>query len=192
MNKVFIPFLAALALLLASCGGNNNDKKVYADNPTNQTLNFTIDGVSYSIPPKEHLLIDLADGTHTMTVKDAQETITFEKMENDKGALLNPANAQYVVWKTPYTDKPIEENRAYLNSFKDVVVNGTTYHGPFTVIEGYYNGNGNSFTWKFGLDEDFPESYNIHDSGSTSVNIMFGKLFRAEDFEAAYRESEEE
>ncbi|MDO5607876.1 MAG: lipoprotein [Capnocytophaga sp.] len=187
MKKMLLFF--GLLAGVSSC--STEDNRTYADNPTDRTLTFSIDGKAYSIPPKEHLRIDLSAGEHTLTLESG-ENVSFTKADNDKSGLLNPANAHYITWTVPYTGTPVEQNRAYLNLFKDLEIDGVVYHGPFKVIEGFYNGNPRGFTWNFGLDEDFSDTYEVNHSSATSYNLMLKKLYRLEDFITAYNELEEE
>lgn len=183
-----LPLLSlALGLALTACtgSGEKTDPRIVLDNPTEQALSFSIDDKSYTLAAGERQLIELADGKHSIKVGEVATEI--DKAPEDGGSIINPSAATYVIWTELYTDK--EPSPMMLSTMqREIELNGQTYAGPFeTTSELYIKRNdGSSFgRWKWGLDEEMPESYYTESMGS-NFQFKIAKIYRATDFVKAY------
>lgn len=183
MKKRVLMVLMAVTTLLSSCK-REQESQTRIDNPTEKEVKLEIDGTAYTIPAEQFVMVDLDTGKHEMTV-DGEESITFEKGENDDGAMLNPTHTEYITETIPYTDIPLEENHMYLHSIKTIELDGKEYEGVFKVLNDTYMPNGKRRTWKYGLDQEFPEEVEVEDNGST-YNLMYAKIYRKKDFIKMY------
>lgn len=186
MKSFFITTLVAFSVLACSPFENN---AVIIDNPTSEKITFELDGKSFTMEGLSSQKIELENGNHTLKTPDGKE-IRFEKYKGQVESILNPTNSEYVLVTKAYTDIPFEENRMYKGYFKNVVIDGQTFYGPFELTGGYYIGRNRTSPWRFGLDENFEETINVknHKEGTT-YNLMVAKIYRISDFKKKYQDN---
>ncbi|MCC8186027.1 MAG: hypothetical protein LIP08_00555 [Bacteroides sp.] len=172
-NQWLITILFITALC-TSC--INFQPKTRIDNPTDVTITVVIDGKkSFEIPPKQQIRIKtLSKGKHTMQL-DGGEVITFEL--DTENAMLNPVLYPYILVREEYGTGEFSTH-----DFKDLEIDGITYTGPFTPLEG--------MTWinskRFHYDVITPFPGEIHTKSGKNINKF--KIFRVEDFIRYYEE----
>lgn len=175
-------------ILYVRCVPNNS--LVVVDNPSDQPITFMVDAETYTLDPKSHIEIPLAVGEHMLTSPSGQRT-SFTRQEYEEKSLLNPLGATYVIVTTAYTDSDKEHNMFLEQMYRLIELNGRYYYGPLQVINAPYTARSESgIPWQYGLDQEFEDRIAVNAGGSTSINIMKAKIYRAEDFEKAYADLE--
>jgi len=174
MKKILLVAVAALAMLMASCGGG---LKVEIDNPTNETITVKIDGdKEYTLAPMELLEVKgLKAGDHTMTVNGGSE-IKFNLTGN---SLLNPTLSTYVTDKQEYSSV---SGNMDTSDWVDVIVDGEEFWGPIEVFESKPVISLDKIN--YGVLVEFPEEVN-----TSKGSVTHTKLFRGVDYPKYYREA---
>lgn len=172
-----------MAMLYVACSNEKVDPRIVLDNPTNEEITFIIDADSYTLKAGERQLINLTDGSHSLKVEGKE--VSFQKTAEDGGSIINPTKSNYVLWTELYTDT--EPNQSILRMMQqEITLDGESYTGPFAVVNDYYikRGEGTSTLWKWGLDEELPDTYYTESMGS-NFQFKLAKIFRASDFKVA-------
>lgn len=182
MKKFYSLFICSLLLLIScSSGQQKEDLRPLIDNPTAQSITLFIDDTEYTVPAYASLRVDLSEGSHILKVNG--ETFEFEQKPYIK-LLINPTNAQYVLFRESYVDTPVEENRTYHAMFKNLRIGDNNYFIPADVLNGIVIASEGNLSWNFNVDEELPEEISTQTSKSvTSINVIKNKVFRIADFE---------
>ena len=175
-----------LALLLAACGdGIPTHVDFQIDNPTEATITVKIDDETYEIAPNTSEEVTLATGLHRL-----QSALTGEVdfmvygLKGSRGVLMNPTFSSYVLMREIYSTG--EEGGTRFGAFnRTISLDGVEYTGNFEPVDGLFINR----SWRFDLDEDFPEELVIYDERSGSIaDKLFRKLDFVRYFEANYDE----
>lgn len=176
--------LSILSLGLASCG--KDKEEVVVDNPTSADITFFIDGKEYQLKANSFEELKLNVGNHTLKIPQGEE-VSFEYAKGQGGSIINPTNTKYILVAENYSDIPIEQNHMYKLLFKDFAFDGDVYYGPFEAVEGYFIPHTEGKPWRYGLNEEFPESITVTDNGS-KMNLTYKKIFRPAEFKKEYQD----
>ncbi|OOF56434.1 hypothetical protein [Rodentibacter myodis] len=151
---------------------------VYADNPTDQSVTFKLDGKEITLTAHQTQKLILEPGKHQLQLADGK-TIELVQKEGANRSILNPTGSPYFFWKTIYgsVSLPIE--------YKMVTIDGKTYEGPFELSNGYLITRVGNQPWRFGLDEPIPETISVNNDRN-SYTLIFNKAYRLPDFIKAY------
>lgn len=172
-----LQWLTAILFVTGICTSCINfQPKTRIDNPTDVTITVVIDGKkSFEIPPKEQIHIKtLSKGKHTMQL-DGGEIINFEL--DTENAMLNPVLYPYILVREEYGTGEFSTH-----DFKDLEIDGITYTGPFTPLEGMPWINSKRFHY----DAITPFPGEIYTKSGENINKF--KIFRVEDFIRYYEE----
>lgn len=181
------PFLiAALAVLLAACTDRIPTRvDFHIDNPTSTPLRISIDGTPYEIAPGTQQAVTLSTGVHRL---QAPLTGDIEFMvygqRGTQGVLMNPTFSPYVLMREIYVvDDAAAKGFGAFN--RTLSLDGVEYTGNFELREGLFM----SRTWRFDLDEEFPDELVVYDARKGSIpDKLFRKLDFVRYFEANYDE----
>jgi len=172
MKKFLLVAVAALAMLMTSCGGG---LKVEMDNPTNETITVKIDGdKEYTLSPMQLMEVKgLKAGDHTMTVNGGPEI----KFNLAGSSLLNPTLSTYVTDKQEYSST---SGNMDTSDWVDIVIDGEEYWGP---IEAFENQPIISLEKiNYGVLVDFPDEVE-----TSRGSVTHTKLFRGVDYPKYYK-----
>ncbi|OOF67605.1 hypothetical protein BKG89_09640 [Rodentibacter caecimuris] len=150
---------------------------VYADNPTMEKISFKLDGQEIILAPNSTKKLIIEPGKHTLVLQEGK-TIEFNQKEKTNRSILNPTGSNYIFWNINYGDiLPVPPKQ---NHF---IYNGEEFNGPFDLKNDYFIIRQGDYPWRFGLDEQIPDSIFITDNASSSkYALVFTKAFRLPDF----------
>lgn len=168
--------LLGLALMLLGCTPN-----VVLDNPRDEGVTFTFDKeTKYKLGPHESGEIKLEPGEHHVRVVGRGDTLfgdtTFTLRE---AGIVHSGGASYLTWRQLYglqTDRATLLNEAWVEIDSARAFGDFKLHAPQALFL--------EKIWDYGLDEQFPESRTLM---VTSDFVVESKVFRAQEFLAAYR-----
>lgn len=151
---------------------------VYADNPTDNTVAFKLDGKEITLATHQTQKLIIEPGKHQLQLSDGN-IVEIEQKEGSNRSILNPTASPYVFWKTIYgsLSLPLE--------YHQISYNGTIYDGPFDVSNAYLITRVGNQPWRFGLDEAIPDTITVNNDRQT-YNLIFNKAYRLPDFVKAY------
>ncbi len=169
--------LSAILLVTVICTSCINfQPKTRIDNPTHVPITVVIDGKkSYEIPPRQQIRIKtLNKGPHTIQL-DGGEIINFEL--TTQNAMLNPVMYPYILVREEYGEGEFSNH-----DFRELEIDGVTYTGPFTPLEG--------MIWidskRFHYDAITPFPGEVYTKSGKNINKI--KIFRVEDFISYYEQ----
>ncbi len=169
--------LAMLSVLYACNVLDKGGKKYFIDNPTNAPLKLVLDGQNIELSAHEYKQVDIKGGSHQLAVAGgAQRSFTIDETQSQKGGMINPLAATYVIWTENYGEK-----NSYNPLSHTIKWNGEDITGPFKVDSSVYIPNG----WSFDVVTPFPKSVQVSNNASSAWKA---KIFRAEDFTKEYNE----
>ena len=151
---------------------------VYADNPTDNAITFKLDGEEITLAAHQTQKLIIEPGKHQLQLADGN-TVEIEQKAGANRSILNPTASPYVFWKTIYgaVSLPME--------YHQIRYNDTVYEGPFDVSNEYLITRVGNQPWRFGLDEQIPDTVAVNNDRQT-YNLIFSKAYRLPDFVKAY------
>ncbi|WP_251423861.1 hypothetical protein [Veillonella agrestimuris] len=191
-----IAMLMVTVVVTAGCGRFDKVKYLfesfyykgttYADNPTDGAITFTLDGKSYTLAAHSMETLDLDPGEHVLVTPSGEER-RFQVTDHDMKSILNPTESVYAIWYVQYGEGTVKNIR-----YGEVTtsIGNDVYTGPMkTHSEVYIQRQGN-YPFRFGLDEAFPDVVYVNEDDPNERGnpdaLIFGKIYRAADFKAAY------
>ena len=169
-----ISFLALFIVLLSAC-----TSQVIIDNPTNSTLQITLDQKNITLDAKRSKTINLKNKEVKLIVKDTTGIEIVDEMINISGnGILNPTRSLYIIQKDIYCSvEDYEKYKLKLNLKKIITVNDKEYENvDFLLQEALFIPK----NWDYGLDSDFPK--NITSSDFQIVS----KIYRLDALEKSF------
>ncbi|RMG23237.1 MAG: hypothetical protein D6730_14875 [Bacteroidetes bacterium] len=169
--------ISILGLMMSACQKGN----VEMDNAGDQTLEVTVDELTYTMKPGDYQKLELKPGTHRIIIKDEDgKTIEEATFQVKEGGLLNLARKDYYIWTDLYGDPSLKAEKLKEDWHK---IGDKSYYGEFTRIEpeNIYVEK----TWDYGLEEDFPTDL-IGLQLTREKYMIKSKLFREKDLIEAY------
>ncbi len=167
-------FLALFIVLLSAC-----TSQVIIDNPTNSTLQITLDQKNITLDAKRSKTINLKNKEVKLIVKDTTGIEIVDEMINISGnGILNPTRSLYIIQKDIYCSvEDYEKYKLKLNLKKIITVNDKEYENvDFLLQEALFIPK----NWDYGLDSDFPK--NITSSDFQIVS----KIYRLDALEKSF------
>lgn len=158
----------------------------YVDNPTDNSVTFTLDGTSYTVDAHSVKEIELKEGTHTI-ITPKGETRTFKVFPNDMKSILNPTESTYAIWYVQYGEGKVGNIR---HGEVRTSIGDDVYVGPMKTRSEIYIAHHGKYPFRYGLDEPFDDvvyvdKWDPNEQGNPDA-LVFGKIYRPKEFKEAY------
>lgn len=174
MTKHGSLILCGLALALTAC----TDTKFTIDNPTDQPVTVGIDGKQHTVPAHAEESVSIAPGKHAFE-SPATGKVDIIVYAKNKGALINPTLADYVVANEIYATNA-KTAKGFMKLENTIVIGDELFKGPFRIHRGLFIEQ----DWTYGVHEEFADAITV---GSDAKGNLVGKIFTAPDFVSFYR-----
>lgn len=160
MKNLFI-FSVLSVFLLTSCGGNTVDLAI--DNPTEFSIEISVDTLKVIVPPKEVVWVEMGKGEHQLTLEN--DSIIKHNF-TEEVYMINPSLSEYLLSDEYYGPEMFQDNYAATLSKKEVTFLGIPMEGNYDVINDVIN----KVTWDYGPRESLPEMVEVDaDESYTSL-----------------------
>lgn len=185
--------LLVSVLFLAGCGDEDlvTSKTFWIDNPTDKSINLTIDGRDHAIAAGEGKELDLEAGAHELVFEGNRVAFLVKPTSNFE-TVINPTFSTYVLYHEIYqlegsADNEREFERVMKNYMHHYDFSPEEYADiPARPVNLLFIEQGLE-RWVYGLNQNFPESIESEDTLKYSV---YTKLFRENDFFEYFGEEE--
>ncbi|MDR3273293.1 MAG: hypothetical protein LBT29_07420 [Flavobacteriaceae bacterium] len=152
------------------------------DNPTEQSLNITLNGKKYFLAPKQTTYIEILDGKNTISAVSKEGDMvlkdTFFLAENSRRCVVNPTLSDYYIFRRYYG---YIKNIDSLYKAHKTVIGGKEYFGEIKIDKNLFIND-----FYFNIDQDFAKIVNKGDSIESRT-----KIFRKNQFLEFYRSNYE-
>lgn len=151
------------------------------DNPTNASIQVTIDDNTYSIAPNQQVQISLEKGKHTISTNADVDSLKLEKTSFEtktSRGLINPTFARYYIYGMPYG--PNVNKDSIFENLK-TTFKGKTYLGDVKIDSALYTED-----FYYNMNENYPKMTLKSENES-----LRKKIFREDDFKQFYFENYE-
>ncbi|SET06781.1 hypothetical protein [Thorsellia anophelis] len=167
---------------LSACDRNKTSTTVVIDNPTDNTMQISIDGTSHNISPFQFLEIELAFGEHEMNFLDGDfhpdidsESVHFYLIPTKKKKLLlNPSGETYVLTEQYYSN-----NLKEIEVKHNVIINGYEYYDDALIYNNFYI----NADYDYGIDKKLPDEVYLF---ANQDKAILKKIFRLDDYRKYY------
>jgi len=149
------------------------------DNPTDKTVNISIDETDYTLAPQQSVRLDLDKGKHAIKYEyNGKKVDTLLEIRRSSG-LINPTLTDYYIFTRPYGVRP---NKDSIFTSRHLSIDNKAYLGIITkeqtlYIEDFY----------YNLDQDYPKIFLKSSDKKTDLS----KIFTKEGFKQFYFENYE-
>ena len=181
------PSLIGLAVVLALLGVIvlvynfvlSKEDGYLIDNPSDQTINISIDNNDYTLAPQQHVRIDLNKGKHNVKYEfNGKKVDTLIEIKRASG-LFNPTLTDYYIFTRPYGVRP---NKDSIFTSRHIEIDNKAYLGIISKSENLYIED-----FYYNLDQDYPKVFIKNNEKKTDLS----KIFQKEDFKQFYFENYE-
>lgn len=162
-----------------------SEGNVVLDNASDEKRTLVLDGTTYELGANSSQIIELATGSHTLSIQDAEgESVQEGEFESQAGGIVNVGEHSYIIWKQFYGQDP-QLREKYLNE-GELEVDGMTFQGDFNVLDStqlYIEQD-----WDYGLEENFPQKrFKLPVTTDEQKYVTKKKVVRKKDFLEAYK-----
>jgi hypothetical protein len=184
MKQIFAVSIL-FVLVFAACGPKGN---VYIDNGGEETLTVVLDQSRYDLQPGQRSLIEVEPGPHQIRVAGQDGKFTRDTtVQIVEGGLINPAGAEFLVWKEVFAPNSTLELRKQLLKPEKLKIDNFVYEIEFTSLPSdqlYIEKS-----WDFGLNESFPKTVQGWEFKAEEQYKFKTLLVRKSDFAKVYMEA---
>ena len=147
-------------MLFTSCSDN---VELAIDNPTELSIEITVDTLRVSVPSKEMVKLEICKGEHQLTLEN-DSIIKFNFTE--PAYMINPSLSEYLVSDAYYGPEEFFESFTSTITKKEVAFLGILLIGNYDVITDVIN----KVSWNYGPREPLPETIDVvEDKAYTSL-----------------------
>ena len=149
------------------------------DNPSDKTLNITIDQQQYTIAPQQFVRLELDKGKRKIQYNiNGKDVDTIIEIRRASG-LINPTLTDYYIFTRPYGNRP---NKDSIFTANNIAIDNKAYLGLISKEQNLYIED-----FYYNLDQDYPSLF--LKSGERKTDLS--KIFRKEEFKQFYFENYE-
>lgn len=174
------------SLLLMACGGPKGN--VYIDNGGDEPLTVVLDQSRYDLQPGQRSLIEVEPGSHQIRVAGQDGKFTRDTtVQIVEGGLINPASAEFLVWKEVFAPNSTLELRKQLLKPEKLKINNFVYEVEYSSLptsQLYVEK-----AWDLGLNEIFPKSVQGWEFKAEEQYMFKTLLVRKNEFDKVYMEA---
>ena len=176
----FLIILGALGVIILVYNLFLSKKDGYViDNPSDKTLNVSIDQQKYTIAPQQSVRLEIAKGKRNIQYNyNGKNVDTIIEIRRASG-LINPTLTDYYIFTRPYGNR---SNKDSIFTSQNIAIDNKAYLGIITKAENLYIED-----FYYNLDQDYPKLFIRNNDKKTDLS----KIFRKEEFKQFYFENYE-
>ena len=177
-------FLALLLTVITfiSCDDPFKRQDFYLSNPTDASMQLTLDDQAYTLAPQSVELVKLKAGVHELIYKEQKHAFTV--FQQNSGGIINPALEPHYIYSMVYAT---EGNFDKFGSTRRAIeIDGVPYEDNIKVTNALFIDN-NLYRCTYFLGEAYPEEQITYNKNT--VGNFFNKFFTKAEFIAFYDEA---
>ena len=172
---------ALLGVLLGACS-NNVDLAI--DNPTEFSVEVSVDTLRVEVPPKQVVWVEMGKGEHQITLQN-DSVIKYDFQ--DRLYMINPTLSEYFLNEQYYGSPAYQDSYVSILPSKKITLLGQEMEGNFDVIKDVIN----KVNWDYGPRETLPEMVQVDSDEQYTLLLKLTDVYEIiSSMQTAYSEDE--